>query len=82
MSTPKKTKFGRKFTKDDESSYRSIEEMVEEMDLRTILIGTIPISLKCYTLLLTFPDLFMSKEIEESLIEVEKEHFLADEKHS
>ena len=56
--------------------------MVEEMDLRTILIGTIPISLKCSTILLTFPDLFMSKEIEESLTEVDKEHFLADEKHS
>ena len=43
MSTAKKTKFGRKATKDDESSYRSIEEM----DLGTVMIGTIPISLKC-----------------------------------
>ena len=37
MPTPKKTKFGRKFIEDDESSYGS----TEEMDLRTILIGTI-----------------------------------------
>ena len=43
MLTSKKTKFGRNATKDDESSYRSIEEI----DLGTILIGIIPISLKC-----------------------------------
>ena len=36
-----KTKFGRKATKDEESSYGSDEEV----DLKTILIGTFPISL-------------------------------------
>ena len=59
---------------DDESSYKSTEELGEEMDLRTILIGTFPISLKCSTISLTLLDFFKSKEIEESLVEVEKEH--------
>ena len=45
--TSKKTKFGRKVTEDEESSYGSDEEM----DLRTILVGTFPISLKCYIIL-------------------------------
>ena len=76
--TLKKTKFERKATKDDEST----EEMDEEMDLRTILIGTFPISLKCYTISLTLPYFFKSKEIEENLVEVEKEHFPTEEKHS
>ena len=71
-----KTKFGRKVIEDDESS-----GSVEEMDLRIILIGTFPISLKCYTISLTLPD-FKSKEMEESLVEVEKEHSPAKEKHS
>ena len=70
MPTLKKTKFRKKATKDDESSYGS----VEEMDLRTILIGTFSISLKCFTISLTLPDFFISKEREESLLEVEKEH--------
>ena len=65
--TPKKTKFGRKTTEDNES----IEEMDEEMDLRTIMIG--PISLKVSTISLTLPNFFKSKEMEESLVEVEKE---------
>ena len=78
MPTPKKTKFGRKATEDGESSCESIEEM----DLKTIMIGTILISLKCSTISLTFLDFFKSKEMEESLIEVEKEHSLADKKHS
>ena len=82
MLTPKKTKFGRKATKDDESSYGSIEEMAEEMDLGTILIGAIPISLKCSTISLTLPDFFKSKKIEESLEEVEKEHSPTYERHS
>ena len=69
MPTVKKTKFGRKATKDDKSNYGSTEEIVEEMDLETIMISSLP-------------DLFKSKEIEESLIEVEKEHSLTDEKHS
>ena len=43
--TPNKTKFGQKATKDDESSCESDEEL----DLRTILISTFPISLKCST---------------------------------
>ena len=70
MPTLKKTKFGRKATKDDESSCRFAEEMTKDMDLGTIMIGTIPISLKCLTISLTFPDFFKSKEIE-----VDKEHF-------
>ena len=75
--TPRKTKFGRKATKDYESSCRSDEEM----DLRTILIGIFPISLKCFTLSLTLPYFFKSKEIEENLVEVEKEHPRAQENH-
>ena len=65
--TPKKTKFGRKTPEDNES----IEDMEEEMDLRTIMIG--PISLKCSTISLTLPNFFKSKEMEENLVEVEKE---------
>ena len=52
------------------------------MDLRTILIGTFHVSLKCYTISLTLPYFFKSKEMEESLVEVEKEHFPVEEKHS
>ena len=80
--TPKKTKFGRKATEDDESSYRSTEEMAKEMDLGTILIGTIPISLNCSTTSLTLSYFFKSKEIEESLVEVKKEQSLVNRKHS
>ena len=43
------------------------------MDLRTIMIGTFPISLKCSTISLTLPYFFKSKEMEERLVEVEKE---------
>ena len=82
MPTPNKTKFGRKATKDDESSCRSTKEMDEEMDLRTIMIVTFSIYLKCSTLSLSLLDLFMSKEMEESLVEVEKEHSPIEEKHS
>ena len=67
--TPKKTKFGRKTTEDNESS----GEMDEEVDLRTILIGTFPISLKCSTISLTLSYFFKSKEVVESLVKVEKE---------
>ena len=49
--TSKKTKFGRKATKDEESSCGSDEEV----DLRTILIGTFSISMICYTISLTSP---------------------------
>ena len=76
--TSKKTKFGRKATKDEESNCGSDKEM----DLRTIMIGTFPISLKCSTIFVTLPYFFKSKEMEESLVEVEKEHFPAEEKHS
>ena len=58
MSTPKKTKFGRRVTEDDESSWGSTEEMDEEKDLGTILIGIIPISLNCSITFLTFSDFF------------------------
>ena len=76
--TPKKTKLGRKGTEDKMASCRSNEEM----DLKTILIGTFLVSLKCYTIYLTLPYLFKSKEMEESLVEVEKEHLPAEKKHS
>ena len=76
--TSKETKFRRKAIKDEESSCESDEEM----DLRTIMIGTFPICLKCSTISLTLPYFFKSKEMGESLVEVEKEHFLAEEKHS
>ena len=49
--TTNKTKFRRKATKDEESNYGSDVEM----DLRTILIGTFPVSLKCSTISLTLP---------------------------
>ena len=63
---PKKTKFGRQAIKDDEFT----EEMDEEMDLRTTLIGTFLISLKCSTISLTLPDFFKSKEMKESLVDM------------
>ena len=75
--TSKKTKFGRKATKDEE--YCSCDE---EMDLKIILIGTFLVSLKCSTISLTLPNFFKSKEIEKNLVEVEKEHFPTKEKHS
>ena len=55
--TSKKTKFGMKATKNEESSCGSDEEV----DLRTILIGTFPISLKCSTISLTLPYFFQFK---------------------
>ena len=61
MQTPKKTKFGRKALEDDESSCGSTKKMVEEMDLGTILIGTIPISLNCSTISLTFAGILQVK---------------------
>ena len=76
--TSNKTKFGRKATK----YYESTEEMDEEVDLRTILICTFPISLKCSTISLTLPYFFKSKEMEESLVEVEKENFPTEEKNN
>ena len=47
----KKTKFGKKIIEDKESScgFR------EEMELKTILIGTFLVSLKCSTISLTLP---------------------------
>ena len=78
MPSPMKTKFRRKAIEDDESNCISIEDM----NLRTILIGTFLISLKCSTISLTLPDFFKSKEMEESLVEVEKEHSPTEKKHS
>ena len=43
------------------------------MDLGTIFIGIIPISLNCSIKSLTLPNFFESKEMEESLIELKKE---------
>ena len=62
--TPKKTKFGRKAREDDKS--------IEEMDLKTILIGIFHISLKCSTISLILPCFLKSKRMEEILVEVEK----------
>ena len=73
-ATPKETKFERKATED--------EEPTEEMDSRNIMVGTFPISLKCSPISLTLPYFFKSKEIEESLVEVEKEHLQVEEKHN
>ena len=47
------------------------------MNLRTILIGTFPISLKCSTISLTLRNFFKSKKMEETLVKVEKEHSTA-----
>ena len=52
------------------------------MDLKTIMIGTFLVSLKCSTISLTLPYFFKSKEMEESLVEVEKEDLPVEEKHS
>ena len=49
------------------------------MDLKTIMIGTFLVSLKCYTISLTLSYLFNSKGMEESLVEVEKEHLPIEE---
>ena len=68
--TSKKTKFGRKATKDKDSSCG----YDKEVDLRTILIGTFPISLNCSTISLTLPYFFKSREMEEKLVEVDKEY--------
>ena len=78
IPTLKKTKFKRKATEDYESSFESTEEMAKEMDLGTILIGTISISLNCFTISLTMPNLFKSKKTEESLVEVKKVQSIID----
>ena len=52
------------------------------MDLKTIMIGTFLVCLKCYTISPTLPYFFKSKEMEESLVELEKEHFPVEEKYS
>ena len=73
MPTPKKTKFGRKTIDDDESRCGSTEEVVEEMDLRTIIMGTIPISLECSTSFLILSNFFKSKQMEKSQIKIKVE---------
>ena len=45
------------------------------MDLKTIMIGTFLVFLKCYTISITLLYFFKSKEMGESLVEGEKEHF-------
>ena len=52
------------------------------MDLKTIMICTFLDSLKCSTISLTLPYFFKSKEMQETLVEVEKTHFPVEEKHS
>ena len=51
--------------------------MAKEIDLGTILIGTIPISLKRYTISLTLSNFFKSKEMEESIEKVKKKKFFS-----
>ena len=68
MSSPEKTKFGRRDIKDA----KSICNSDKETDSIIILIGTIPISLNCSTNFLTFPAFFKSKEMEKCLIEVKE----------
>ena len=50
-----------------------------ETDSGIILIGTIPISLNCYTSSLTLPLFFKSKEIERSVVEVKEKQPTVDE---
>ena len=76
--TSKKTKFGSNAIEYEESSCGSNEEM----DLRTIMINTFLVSLKCSTISLALPYFFKSKEIEESLVDVEKKHLSTEEKNS
>ena len=67
VHSSKKTKFGRKATKDMESM-SSIDEV---MDMEALLIGEIPISLHCSTASLTLPTIFKSKKAKENLVKVE-----------
>ena len=66
VPTLKKTKFGRKDTKDMESM-SSVDEV---MDSGALLIGEIPISLNCSTVSLTLPTIFKSKKAKKDLVEV------------
>ena len=52
--------------------------MAEEMDLGTIMIDTIPISLKFSTISLTLSDFFKSKEMKESLAYVKKKKSISN----
>ena len=70
-----KTKFGRKSIEDMESM-SSVNEM---MDSEALMIGEILIYLNCSTVFLTLPTIFMSKKIEEDLVEVEGEHSTTEE---
>ena len=65
-----KTKFGRKATNDMESM-SSVDKV---MDLETLLIGEISISLNCSTVPLTLPAIFKLKMPEEDLVEGEWKH--------
>ena len=66
MSTPEKTKFGRRAIE----NAKSICNSNKEIDPGIILIGTIPISLNCSISSLTLQVFFKSKEMEKSLLEV------------
>ena len=70
-----KTKFGRKATKDMES----MSNVDEVMDMETLLIGEIPISLNCSTISLTLRNIFKLKKAEEDLVEVEGKHPATEE---
>ena len=52
------------------------------MDLKTIMICTFLVSFKCSTISLTLPYFFKSKEMQETLVEVGKTHYIVEEKHS
>ena len=75
MPCPKKTKFGGRAIKDAESICNSNKET----DSRIILIGTIPISLNCFTISLTLLTFIKSKEMEKSLVKVKEKQPMVDE---
>ena len=75
MPSSKKTKFGRRATKDA----KSICNSNKEADLGIILIDTIPISLNCSTGCLTLPAFLKSKEMEKSLVNVKEKQPTVDE---
>ena len=75
MPSPKKTKFGRRAIE----YAKSICNSDKETSLGIILIGTIPISLNCSNSSLTLPTFFKLKEMEKSLVEVNKKQHIVDE---
>ena len=54
----------------------------EVIDLEALLICEIPISLNCFTISLTLPNIFKSKKEKEDLVEVEGKHLVTEEDES